>query len=152
MIVIKVPIFSMSIAGKPAQNLSIAEWVRLLRFSVVGVVASITHYCAVILLVEGATFPPLLANIGGFMVAFGVSFAGHCLWTFSDRAIDKRVSLFRFLGTAVLGFCLNEALFFGLLRFTPIPYFIGLALVIGLVAVGTYFLSRFWAFRGRVIN
>jgi putative flippase GtrA len=127
------------------------ELLRVLRFGIVGLTAAAVHYWVVIGLVELAHIAPLHANVGGFIVAFWVSYFGHRHWTFSDavasHADGEHPSFLRFLAVAVLGFCMNQLLFYLLLRYVGLPYYVALALVVFTVAVMTYVLSRLWAFR-----
>ena len=127
------------------------ELFRVMRFGIVGLTAAAVHYWVVIALVELLHIAPLLANVGGFVVAFWVSYFGHRHWTFSDavasHASGARQSFLRFLAVAVLGFCMNELLFYLLLRYAGLPYYVALAIVVFTVAVMTYILSRLWAFR-----
>lgn len=127
------------------------ELLRVLRFGIVGLTAAAVHYWVVIGLVELAHIAPLHANVGGFIVAFWVSYFGHRHWTFSDavasHADGDHPSFLRFLAVAVLGFCMNQLLFYLLLRYVGLPYYVALALVVFTVAVMTYVLSRLWAFR-----
>ncbi len=118
---------------------------ELVRFGVVGVAAAATHWSVVALIVP-LGMQPLLANVIAFCVAFNVSFFGHHHWTFSSD--DNKSNTFRrFLGVAVLGFITNETMYALLLKFTSLDYRISLFIVLVSVAVLTYLLSRFWAFR-----
>src|SRR5712692_8394513 len=102
----------------------------------------------VVALVELGGMAPLLANVGGFATAFWCSYFGHRHWTFADRRTTNAArSFFRFLATALLGFLLNQLLFYLLLTHVNLPYFISLAIVVVVVAALTYVLSRLWAFR-----
>lgn len=127
------------------------ELLRVLRFGIVGLTAAAVHYWVVIGLVELAHIAPLHANVGGFVVAFWVSYFGHRHWTFSDavasHADGAHPSFIRFLAVALLGFCMNQLLFYLLLRYVGLPYYVALALVVFTVAVMTYVLSKLWAFR-----
>ncbi|MNR78025.1 GtrA-like protein [compost metagenome] len=127
------------------------ELLRVLRFGIVGLTAAAVHYWVVIALVELLHIAPLQANVGGFIVAFWVSYFGHRYWTFSDavasHAKGTQQSFMRFLAVALLGFCMNELLFYLLLRYAALPYYVALAIVVFTVAVMTYVLSRMWAFR-----
>ncbi|MFJ7566951.1 GtrA family protein [Herminiimonas sp. NPDC097707] len=127
------------------------ELLRVLRFGIVGLVAAAVHYWVVIALVELVDIAPLRANVGGFVVAFWVSYFGHRHWTFADavatHAQGAHPSFLRFLMVALLGFCMNELLFYLLLRYAGWPYYLALAFVVFTVAVMTYVLSRLWAFR-----
>lgn len=127
------------------------ELLRIARFGIVGLTAAAVHYWVVIALVELLHIDPLQANVGGFFVAFWVSYFGHRHWTFSDTVAThtdgKHSSFLRFLLVALLGFCMNELLFYLLLRYAGWPYYFALAVVVFTVAVMTYVLSRLWAFR-----
>ncbi len=61
------------------------EIVRVARFTVVGGVATMVHAGIYLLLVAGELTAPAPANLAGFVVAFGLSFAGQYGWTFRDR-------------------------------------------------------------------
>ncbi len=126
------------------------EMLRVLRFGIVGLTAAAVHYWTVIALVELFDAAPLRANVGGFVVAFWVSYFGHRHWTFSDtreEGLGQAASFLRFLSVAVLGFLVNELLFFVLLHTTRMPYYVALAIVVLTVAAMTYVLSKLWAFR-----
>lgn len=120
----------------------------LLWFGAVGGSAAAVHFCVVWWLVEGGALPALAANVLGFLLAFGVSFVGHHRLTFAAQRADGREALPRFFGVAVLGFLCNELLYAVLLRF-GVEYRLALFLVLGTVAVMTWWLGRHWAFRRR---
>lgn len=133
--------------------MSASELLRVLRFGAVGLLAAAVHYWVVIGLVELLQIAPLKANVGGFSVAFWFSYIGHRHWTFADHSPASAGSSFmRFLATALLGFFLNQFLFYLLLQHVRLPYFISLAIVVVVVAVMTYVLSRLWAFRTHPVS
>lgn len=119
---------------------------RFLQFSLTGAVAAAVHLLAVVVLVEAAAIAPLRANLAGFALAFLCSYAGHRRLAFRDHAPHHRQALPRFLLVAVAGLALNQLLFALLLSYVGLPWPMALALVIALVAVATYLLSRSWAF------
>ena len=90
---------------------------------------------------------PELANALGFVVAFGVSFAGHRLLSFKDAGTSVATSLKRFAITALAGFASNEIVFILLLRGLGWPSLLALFLALVFAAGQTFVLSRFWAFR-----
>lgn len=124
----------------------LSHFTRLSRFGLIGILAAATHYSIVIALVEYFQVTPMQANVGGFGVAFWMSYLGHRHWTFSDHSTTVHRSLIRFFTTALFGFGLNTFLYYLGLRYLDLPYFITLALVIFIVAITTYFLSTYWAF------
>ncbi len=114
-------------------------------FLAVGATATLTHM-AVFALLEGRIWPEV-ANGGGFVAAFLVSFVGHRFLSFADTHTSMGTSFVRFGLTALLGFAANELVFVLLLRSANWPSW--LALLAGLVvaAAQTFVLSRYWAFK-----
>lgn len=119
---------------------------ELLRFLVVGASAAAVHLLVVLLLVQLLSLQPLLANIAAFITAFQVSYFGHRLWTFAHTNTQHSQSLPRFILVALLGFFGNEFLYYLLLQYTALPYWLSLGIVLVLVAVMTFVLSKLWAF------
>lgn len=123
---------------------------QLVWFVTVGCTAAATHWVVAVLCVEHLALAPLLANVVGWLVAFQVSLFGHYHLTFKHQGAPWRQAAVRFFAVALLGFALNELAYATLLHLTSLRYDIALALVLIGVAVLTFVLSRFWAFkRGR---
>ncbi len=120
---------------------------QFLRFGLVGVAALSVHLLFVMLLVRTCDFPPLGANICGFLLAFQVSYWGHYKWTFTADHVSHKRAVTRFFTIAVSSFCLNELLYAILLHFTPLPYDVALLMVLIFISGLTFVLSKFWAFR-----
>jgi putative flippase GtrA len=97
--------------------------------------------------VELFRLPPLAANLVGWLVAFAVSFTGHYRLTFRHSKTPWTVAARRFFFVSAAGFLINEATYAWLLHNTAIRYDILLALILLGLAVATFIVSRFWAFR-----
>lgn len=121
---------------------------RLASFVLVGCTAAAVHFSTVVLLVEFGRLKPVMANVGGWLVAFVVSFLGQSLLTFRSRGTPWLQALPRFFAISALGFAANESAYILLLNVTLLRYDVLLALVLVGVAVITYLLSSLWAFRG----
>ncbi|MBI3771729.1 MAG: GtrA family protein [Gammaproteobacteria bacterium] len=119
---------------------------QLFRFGAVGFAALLVHWCLATFLIWRG-MQPLLGNFLGFIVAFGVSYLGHRHLTFATSEARHSKALPRFVIVAVTGFCVNQAMFYLLLRYTSIHYAVSLLLVLGAVAAMTFVLSKAWAFR-----
>ena len=119
---------------------------QVMRFGVVGVSAMCVHMLVVTLLVP-AGLHPLLANIIAFLVAFQVSYFGHARWTFSVADPNSRKHKLRFFIVAILSFLTNEMLYALLLTIFHLHYLVALFIVLAVVALLTFVLSRLWAFR-----
>jgi putative flippase GtrA len=122
---------------------------QLFWFLVVGGAAAATHLGVVMALVEATGMAPLLANVLGWAVAFGVSFGGHYRLTFSGSGAALGPAARRFGLISFSGFLLNQAAYAMALRLSSQNYALLLAAVLVGVAVLTYVFSRWWAFAGR---
>ena len=125
---------------------SLPQW---LQFVLVGGAAATTHLLVVGLLVHFAGMAPLAANVLGFLVAFVVSYHGHARFTFVQAQARGRAVAARYFAVACLSFVVNELLYAIALRWLGWNYLLSLFLVLLVVAVGTFVLSKFWAFKAR---
>lgn len=122
---------------------------QLLQFVLVGGSAAATHLGVVGILVALTGVQPLWANVLGFLVAFVVSYNGHALLTFAAAQARGWATVLRFFAVACLSFVANEVLYAIALHWLHWHYFWSLAAVLVIVAVGTFVLSKFWAFKAR---
>lgn len=120
---------------------------QLLQFVLVGGTAAATHLAVVGLLVSLSGMPPLWANVLAFLVAFVVSYNGHALLTFSAARARGWPVVAKFFAVACLSFVANELLYYIALNWLHWHYFWSLAAVLVLVAIGTFVMSKFWAFK-----
>ena len=116
-------------------------------FTIIGAIAALVHYVVAVGLETGIITPPATANIAGFICAFPVSYFGHRLLSFADHNTRHAQALPRFLMVACGGFLANQTLVLLGLRFTTLPFWLVLGVVMVIVAASTYLLSRFWAFK-----
>ena len=121
---------------------------RLAWFIAVGCVAAAVHFGVVVALVQRTGLSPLWANCAAWGVALGVSFAGHWRLSFADQQAPLGRAARRFVALSAAGFAVNETVYALLLRYSTAGYQAALAITLALVAVGTFLLSRHWAFRG----
>ncbi len=118
-----------------------------MRFGAVGVAATLTHFCVAVALVRFGGVDPQGANVGGFLVAFGVSFLGQWRWTFGRSGAPLRRALPAYFTISLAAFALNALAYRVLLTTTALRYDVALALVLLGVAALTFVASRRWAFR-----
>jgi len=121
------------------------------KFALVGVLATLTHIAVAASLLQFGILSAFPANICGFLVAFGVSFSGHYLWSFAHlRQQGKAVkSMSRFLAIALSGFALNAFVLTLWLKLTPWPDLAGLLVSIAIVPALSFLGARLWAFSHR---
>ena len=116
-------------------------------FTVVGACAAVTHYLVAVGLTHIINQHPAWCNLLGFMFAFPVSYIGHRKFSFPNQNASNRQALPRFLSVALTGFIANQGLVVLGLRYTSLPFWILLGIVMVVVALSTYLLSRYWAFK-----
>ncbi|MDF7675920.1 GtrA family protein [Neisseriaceae bacterium ESL0693] len=121
-----------------------------LWFVVVGALAAGTHLTCLFIAVRFMHILPKYANILAFMLAFLVSFAGHYRLTFQATTQIWHQALWRWLCSAIIGFCLNQLLFlWGLHLFGQQQYLWTWLVVTLLVTLLTFLMGKFWAFHGK---
>lgn len=117
------------------------DMLQMVRFGLVGGIATFTHLIVATGLLFVAPSAPLIAiNIVAFVVAFGVSFIGHSRYTFKAKG-----SLPKFLIAALAGLAANNLVLVGLmaLRAPDLPSLWAATLAAPLVV---YAISKTWAF------
>lgn len=117
----------------------------LFGFLGTGTLAATVHY-VVALLIHAWGINPEQANWTGFFCAVPVSYFGHRAWSFRGSQSSHTKAFVRFFLVALLGFLGNQILLMLGLQFTPLPFWLLLAIVMIVIAASTYLLSRFWAF------
>jgi putative flippase GtrA len=79
------------------------------RFGAVGLAATVAHVLTVLAVVKFAGVPGLPANLGGFLVAVLVLYAGNHRWTFDCRGLHARYFP-RFVAVAALTLALGQVI------------------------------------------
>lgn len=117
----------------------------LLRFGVSGGLATATHVSVFVLLVEWLGLRPLLAAGPAFVLAMLVSYGMNYHWTFSVSG-PHRIMLPRYVVVALLGLGLNLGITYAVVDVADDWYGYALLLVVMIVPLVTFLLSKFWVF------
>lgn len=133
-----------SIAVPPMRRGSV--W-QMIRFCLVGMLATATHFATALFVLDELHFRPSLANASGFALALVVSFLGHSFFTF--RAAVSPGSVARFVVVSLTTVVLGSVWVEWLTRHTILPSVYVIA--IGAVAsAGFNFVGHSaWSFRHR---
>lgn len=117
---------------------------RIVRFGLVGIVATLVHMSVALGLANLFAVPLQAANLSAFLVAFTVSFAGHHRLTFRSRHSVRR-TMPRFAATATTGYAASAAV---LSLGTTLPLSQDLRLVIAACVIPfvSYLANRFLVF------
>jgi putative flippase GtrA len=118
----------------------------LLRFAVSGGLATVTHVGVFVTLVEWLALRPVFAAAPAFVVALFVSYGMNYHWTFSASGLH-RILLPRFVVVALLGLALNLGITYAVVDVAHYWYGYALLLVVLLVPLVTFLLSKLWVFK-----
>jgi len=119
-----------------------------LKFSIVGIAATILHLLIALSLVAYYDVYPLVANFIAFLCAFMVSFLGNFHWTF-HVAIDQRIALAKFFAVTLVAFVVNNVLLMVLLNATSLPKQWAVVVAAMVVPLVTFISSRLWVFNSK---
>lgn len=117
---------------------------RAWRFAFTGVLITALHVLIVSLLVERLSLDPGMSNGIAFAISTAVSYTINTLWSFSEKIHGR--TLLRFVLVSLLGFCISVTIGWGV-QFAGYDYRIGIAGVVMVVPVVTYFLHTGWTYR-----
>ncbi len=115
------------------------------RFSGVGVFATLIHGLALNLLVLGAGLHPTLANTGAFLSAFSISYVGHYYFSFRSRQ-DHAAAAPKFFIAALIGLTLNTLTFAIMVNLLQLHYMLAFAAVILILPPVMFLISRKYVF------
>jgi putative flippase GtrA len=115
-------------------------------FALVGVVATLLHYCVLVALVEIAHCPPVTAALCGYVVGGILSYGLNRRHTFaSDRPHQE--ATWRFAVVAFVGFCLTFLFMRLFVERLAAPYLPAQVVTTGIVFFWSFVANRFWTFR-----
>ena len=118
-----------------------SEIATLIRFTTVGLLATIVHIGVAAIILFYINEALFLANFIAFIVALNVSFFGHRFFSF------KRNGIFgRFFIIALSGFAYNNIILSGLVYFKITGGVVAITFSTLCVPLIIYLLSRFWVF------
>jgi putative flippase GtrA len=120
---------------------------QLLRFVLVGVAATCTHY--VVALISASAFNLYAANLLGYATAVAISYFGHQRYSFrlAPGAVSHRAQLPRFVLVSLSGLALSYLILALMKSLVGAPDWLSLAAAVGLVAVYTFLANKYCVFR-----
>jgi putative flippase GtrA len=118
-------------------------------FGIIGSLAALVHYCVAVSLEGFMHISPAYSNIAGFVLAFPVSYFGHSKLSFANHQSSHQEALPKFFAVALAGFIANQILVLGLMHLFKLPFWLILGVVMVIVAITSYLMSRFWAFKAK---
>ncbi|MDX9872792.1 MAG: GtrA family protein [Clostridia bacterium] len=123
-----------------------AQFLRLIRYGLVGFLGTALHTGVLIAFVELAQGDPVGGSVLGFLTALIVSYILNRSWTF--RSADKGYrQFFIYTSVSLLGLGFNTTLMFLTVNVLSWHYLLGFCLVVLVVPLSNYFLNCIWTFR-----
>lgn len=120
---------------------------EMVRFLVVGIAATLTHYVVAMLCVSWTSL--WLANFLGYLFAVFVSYFGHQRITFQLPADDvsHQRQAPRFVLSSLSGLAMSYLVLGVMNLVLAAPNWLSLAAVVTLVPIYTYFINKYWVFK-----
>lgn len=138
--------FALRLLGRPGLDDPVTELMRIVRFGLVGVSATVAHLGTWTLLVELWALNSVLASTLGVCVSFWISYFGHQMFSFGVER-DHRAYLVRFLIGSAIAFALNISIVSANTYLLHWPYQVAQATLAVVIPATSYVLGRFWIFR-----
>jgi putative flippase GtrA len=122
-----------------------ARLLEVVRFVLVGVLATGVHIAVSLASLRLLHVPPLVANACGFCVGLFFSMAGHSLFTFRQPMTQAKA--IRFTLVALSSVVFSSVLVFLGQRYSTLPADVYLVAAAVLTPVYTYLCHSLWTFR-----
>lgn len=119
---------------------------QLLRFGMVGGMATLVNSAVFIFLVDKLKLTPLLGNFLAFLVAFFVSYFGHSWWTFKHKR-HSHEKFIKFLITSLVSLGLNSLFVWTVMHLLHQSAYIATLPMILITPVVTFAISKYWVFK-----
>jgi putative flippase GtrA len=121
------------------------EFWRVVRFSIVGIVATAAHVSVAIIAVSVAGVFPVVGSVIGFLAAFMISYYGHSRFTFAVAG-QSRDELLRFGIAGLVSFILSTIVVWVLTSILRVDSKSALVATGIIVPISNYLINRFWVF------
>lgn len=120
---------------------------ELMRFGIVGLVATAVHFAILTLGVEHLSMPPTPANGLAFLCALSITYLGQSLWVFPERSRHGPAQMMRFAVSLGIGLLANMATMAAAVHVLGLGYQTGFVLGLVMVPALSFVINRFWVFK-----
>jgi putative flippase GtrA len=118
---------------------------KLVRFSIIGALATLVHWSVVVFLYNTFSISPLIANFLGYIVAVIVSFYGHRTWVFlASDSIETRT---KYVFISLSALALQQLLIYISIDRILLRFEILMILILVITAIYSFLLMERWAFK-----
>jgi len=118
---------------------------EFIKFSLVGLAATITTYAVLVVLVEGAGLDAVVSSVIGYVAGAGVNYALNYRYTFKSEQ-RHRVAVPRFAVVIGIGMVLNAVIMALTVNALGIHYLLAQLIAVAFVLMWSFTLNRMWSF------
>ena len=129
----------------PAKLVNVLDLRRLIKFGLVGILATFVYYLALWCMVEILNIPVLLATSIAFVLVTIENYLLHYKWTFRSSN-DHFIAFPRFILMSAGGFIINLFVMFAGVKLWGFNYLLVQAVAIVMVVSWNFVLTHFWIF------
>ncbi|MBI4426498.1 MAG: GtrA family protein [Candidatus Kerfeldbacteria bacterium] len=140
-------LFTMARSPRRGWRLTVVR--QFIKFSIVGVVNTLTSSAVYLLMTRPVGLDPLVGNAIAFAVAVTVSFTLNKLWTFRDRSPDYHRQYALFFVISGVGFVSSETIIFVLHKLLGLHDLAAFAAAVITVMFWNFSANRAWTFADR---
>ncbi|MDZ7922847.1 MAG: GtrA family protein [Marinagarivorans sp.] len=119
--------------------------IQLIKFSIVGAVATLTHYCVALISIEALHINYLASNGIAYAAAVGCSYTGHTLFTFKTKHTNKKAM--KFIAASLTAFALSQVTLHFLTIYTDINHRLIFLFIVLSIPIFSFLLNKFWVYR-----
>lgn len=117
---------------------------RLLRFTFVGMLATITHLSIAIIAIKYFLFNQSLSNGLAFLIATLFSYVLNTKWSFSSK-IEKK-NFFKFCIVSIIGLLLSVTISL-VNQLLGWHYLVGILITVLILPINNFLLHNFWTYK-----
>lgn len=118
---------------------------QIVRFLMVGGLATVVHYAVLVLLVRAFSVEPVLASGSGFVISAALNYWLSHRYTFRSTR-GHTTALPRFAMVATAGLAINQVVLGALVSLTAAHYLVAQVLATACVMAWNFVLGRMWTF------
>lgn len=124
---------------------------QFVKFSIVGVLNTLTSFFVYVLMSRGLNFVPLVANAIAFSIAVTVSFFVNRAWTFRERGrvVVRQYSIFFMIGG--VGLAISETVLFVLHHIFQLYDILAFLIAAAVVVFWNFSANRAWTFSSKQV-
>lgn len=119
---------------------------KLVGYGAVGLVGTLCHYMALLVLVEVVGAAVLVSTAVGFVLGAVVNHELNRRYVFKETGKRYSETVVRFMTIAALGFCMNMLIMYLLNTLLLVHYLAAQILATGVVFLASFVLNKSWTF------